>query len=146
MGHRRDARAAAAGASLGPEQIVAALSDLTRLGLGFFYPAWALCETVVHHQDIRLGLAHPRSIPADRLVVALDVLVKLPFITKSKRHTRKVAMRATDIDWSRGKGPMSTGPPNRFSSPSPVGPVPPKDSPATGPRCSPASQPTERAG
>ncbi len=105
-----NARAAAAWASRGPDQIVAALSDPTRLGLGFFYPAWALCETVVHHQDIRHGLGRPRTIPADRLVIALDVLVKLPFITKARRDTRKVAMRATDIDWSRGNGPEVHGP------------------------------------
>ncbi|MGF1597927.1 MAG: maleylpyruvate isomerase family mycothiol-dependent enzyme [Acidimicrobiales bacterium] len=105
-----NARAAAAWTSRGPDQIVAVLGDPTRLGLGFFYPAWALCETVVHHQDIRLGLGRPRTIPADRLVVALDVLVKLPFITKAKRHTRKVAMRTTDIDWSHGKGPEVHGP------------------------------------
>lgn len=105
-----NARAAATWASRGQDAIVAALADPKRLGLGFVYPSWALCETVVHHQDIRHGLDRLRIVPEDRLVVALDVLVRLPFITKAKRHTRKVALRATDINWSHGKGPEVHGP------------------------------------
>jgi uncharacterized protein (TIGR03083 family) len=105
-----NARAGAAWVSKEPELIVAALADPTRLGLGFFYPSWALCETVVHHQDIRHGLDRPRTVPEDRLGVALDVLVRLPFITRAKRDTRKVALRATDIDWSHGDGPEVHGP------------------------------------
>jgi uncharacterized protein (TIGR03083 family) len=105
-----NARSAAAWTTRGPDRIVAAIADPKRLGLGFVYPSWALCETVVHHQDIRHGLDRPRSIPDDRLRVALDVLVRLPFITRSKRRTRKVALRATDIDWSHGTGPDVHGP------------------------------------
>lgn len=42
--------------------------------------------------------------------MALDVLVRLPFITGAKRRTRKIALHATDIDWTRGDGPEVRGP------------------------------------
>lgn len=105
-----NARAAAAWAAKGSDQTVAALADPKRLGLGFVYPGWALCEAVVHHQDIRHALDRPREVPEDRLRVALNVLLRLPFITKAKRRTRNVTLHASDIDWSHGSGPEVHGP------------------------------------
>lgn len=105
-----NARSATAWTAGGTAGIVEALADRKRLGLGFFYPKWALCEAVVHHQDIRLALDRPRDVPQDRLRVALSVLVRLPFITKASRPSRRVSLRATDVDWTHGKGPEVHGP------------------------------------
>lgn len=105
-----NARSARAWAARGPDKIIASLGDPKRLGLGFFHPSWALTEAVVHHQDIRRGLDRRRTIPAGRLEVALDVLLSMPFLTGASRASRRVSLRATDIDWSRGSGPEVTGP------------------------------------
>ena len=57
-----NARSAAAYASRGPDALSRAIAEPDRLGLGFFLPQWALCETIVHHQDIRRALGHRRQI------------------------------------------------------------------------------------
>ena len=106
-----NARTASAWSKRGTEQLLADLADPKRLGLGFFHPRWALGETVVHHQDIRRALGRPREIPEARLVGAIDVLVRMPFLTRASREQRRIRIRATDIDlvWGR-KGPEITGP------------------------------------
>jgi len=94
----------------GSANIVASFGERDLLGLGFFYPGWALSEAVVHHQDMRRALGRPRTIPGERLRVALATIVKLPTGTGANRRRRGVALRATDIDWSLGTGPEVVGP------------------------------------
>jgi uncharacterized protein (TIGR03083 family) len=108
--HGANARSAAAWATMGIPEIVAGLESPERLGLGFFYPGWALSEAVVHHQDMRRALRRPRVIPEERLRVALSFLLRLPTGTGARRYRRHVAFRATDIDWSHGTGPEVRGP------------------------------------
>ena len=97
-------RSAVAWEQKGDSHIINTLSDPKLLGLGFFYPRWALCEAVVHHQDMRRALDRPREIPVERLVVAIEVLLKLPFLTGAGRQIRTAALRPTDIAWSHGAG------------------------------------------
>ncbi len=105
-----NARSAAAYANRGHADLVRAISDADRLGLGFFYPRWALCESVVHHQDIRRVLGRPRQIPEDRLRVAIDVLLKMPFLTRRTKAQQHIAVAASDIDLACGQGPELRGP------------------------------------
>lgn len=105
-----NARSAAAYAKKQPTDLAAAISDPGRLGLGFFHPRWALCETVVHHQDIRRAIDRPRSIPADRLRVAIEVLVQMPFLTRRTKAQQRITIVASDIDLRRGAGPELRGP------------------------------------
>lgn len=99
-----NARAVTAWTRKGRGRIVEDIADPNRLGLGYFYPTWALCETVVHHQDIRHGLQLHRDIAPARLRIALDVLVRYPMITGARRRTRRVHLNATDMDWEFAKG------------------------------------------
>ncbi|BBX69578.1 hypothetical protein MPSYJ_30390 [Mycolicibacterium psychrotolerans] len=63
---------------------------------------------MIHQQDIRRTLSLPRTIPADRLVVALDFARVAPLIGGAW-HTRGVRRIATDIDWAVGQGPEVRG-------------------------------------
>lgn len=103
-------RTVAAWKAKGTAAIVDSLGDPQLIGLGFFYPGWALTEAVVHHQDMRRALGRLRDIPAERLRVALSTIVRLPTGTGANRRRREVALRATDIDWSVGTGPEVLGP------------------------------------
>lgn len=97
-------RSAAAWAAKGPAQIVASFEDPSRLGLGHFYPGWALSEAVVHHQDMRRALGRLRNVPVDRVAVALRVLTSIPTGTGAGSRLRGINARATDLDWAKGTG------------------------------------------
>lgn len=103
-------RAARDWAAKGPDAIVAALGDPRRLGLGLYFPRWALAETLVHHHDIRQPLGFEQPMSHDRVEVALGVFLKLAMVTKDDRRWRRVTLRATDMDWSEGTGPVIEGP------------------------------------
>jgi uncharacterized protein (TIGR03083 family) len=67
-----------------------------------------LAEYVIHHQDIRRPLHAPRDIPQERLVAALDGIVKLPGVRRSSsRMLRKRRWEATDVAWASGAGPVT---------------------------------------
>jgi uncharacterized protein (TIGR03083 family) len=75
-----------------------------------FPPRLVLLDRLTHHQDIRRALGHPRSIPADRLVAALDGTPSLGSVFGARRRSRGLSFRATDVDWRWGEGPEVTGP------------------------------------
>ncbi|GAB3698739.1 maleylpyruvate isomerase family mycothiol-dependent enzyme [Saccharopolyspora tripterygii] len=68
-----------------------------------------LVDALIHHQDIRRPLGHPRDIPPERLRAALRLSLRAPPIGAG---TRAAGLRvvATDLDWSRGDGPVVEGP------------------------------------
>jgi uncharacterized protein (TIGR03083 family) len=68
----------------------------------------ALTDGVIHHQDIRRPLGRPRTIPAERLLLALDFARTAPTIRASKR-VRGLTLTATDLDWTAGSGPVVAG-------------------------------------
>ncbi|MDI2027544.1 maleylpyruvate isomerase family mycothiol-dependent enzyme [Saccharopolyspora sp. TS4A08] len=69
----------------------------------------AFLDGLIHHQDIRRPLGHPREIPPERLRAALDLAFKAPPVGAKKRAAG-LRVAATDLDWSRGEGPEVRGP------------------------------------
>jgi uncharacterized protein (TIGR03083 family) len=68
----------------------------------------ALTDNMIHHQDIRRPLGLGRTIPPERLRVAMDFVRYAPTIRGAWR-ARGVALVATDLDWSHGTGPQVHG-------------------------------------
>lgn len=75
-----------------------------------FPPKLVLLDRLVHHQDIRRPLGRPRTIPAERLVAALDATPRLGSVFGAKKRTKGLRFEATDVDWSWGDGPVVEGP------------------------------------
>jgi uncharacterized protein (TIGR03083 family) len=69
----------------------------------------ALTDGMIHQQDIRRPLGIPRTIPAERLRVALDFAKYAPRILGALR-ARGLRLVATDVDWTFGSGPEVGGP------------------------------------
>jgi uncharacterized protein (TIGR03083 family) len=67
-------------------------------------------DHLIHHQDIRRPLGRSRSIPADRLVAALDAMPTIGGFVRSKQRMAGLRWRATDVDWTFGDGPEVAGP------------------------------------
>jgi len=74
-----------------------------------FGSAIALTDGMVHHQDIRRALRHPRTVPEGRLVAALKFLPRAQALP-APANVRNLRLVATDVDWSRGSGPEVNGP------------------------------------
>jgi len=75
-----------------------------------FPPRLVLLDRLVHHQDIRRGLGHPRAVPEERLVACLDATPRLGSVFGARRRTKGLRFEATDVDWSWGDGPTVRGP------------------------------------
>ena len=75
-----------------------------------FPPRLTLLDRLVHHQDIRRALGHPRQIPEERLRTVLDATPRLGSVFRAKKRTRGLRFVATDLDWSWGQGPEVIGP------------------------------------
>ncbi len=69
----------------------------------------ALVDGTIHHQDIRRALGRPRTVPADRLERVLGLVPGNPRLGAGRR-IRGLHLRATDIDWTHGRGPEVAGP------------------------------------
>jgi len=74
----------------------------------WFGGAIGLTDGLIHHQDIRRTLDAPRTVPAERLLVALRFALRSPKLP-SRKDTRGLRLVATDLDWSHGSGPEATG-------------------------------------
>lgn len=68
----------------------------------------ALVEAMIHQQDIRRPLGLARTIPPERMRVALDFTRYAPLIRGAWR-TRGLRLVANDIDWAHGRGPEVDG-------------------------------------
>jgi uncharacterized protein (TIGR03083 family) len=75
-----------------------------------FPPRLTLLDRLVHHQDIRRALGHPREIPDERIRACLDATPTLGSVFRAKRRTRGLRFEASDLDWSWGDGPAVVGP------------------------------------
>ena len=104
-----NARSTAAWATKGPKALAAAFAS-PHLGLGEVAPGWAVCEAVVHHEDMRRPVGARRVIPEGRLRVALTFLCRAPTGTGANRRRRGLRLDATDIGWRLGTGPEVAGP------------------------------------
>lgn len=68
----------------------------------------ALVDGTVHHQDIRRAVGHPRTVPVDRLERILPLVPGNPRLGAGRR-IRGLRLRATDVDWEHGDGPLVSG-------------------------------------
>ncbi|MEY2569910.1 MAG: hypothetical protein QOE63_260 [Acidimicrobiaceae bacterium] len=74
-------------------------------------PGAHLAEYVIHHQDIRWPLGLPGHAPPERLVAALHGITQLPGVRgPAWLRLRRVTLEATDVAWSRGRGPVQRMP------------------------------------
>jgi uncharacterized protein (TIGR03083 family) len=98
-------------AALSPQELLEFLGNhLTPRGLtAGFGGMIALVDGLIHHQDIRRALGQPRTIPADRLGRVLGLVPGNPRLGAGRR-IRGLRLRATDIDWTHGRGPEVSGP------------------------------------
>jgi uncharacterized protein (TIGR03083 family) len=98
-------------AALSPQELLEFLGNhLTPQGLtAGFGGMIALVDGTIHHQDIRRTLGQPRTIPADRLGRVLGLVPGNPRLGAGRR-IRGLRLRATDIDWTHGRGPEVSGP------------------------------------
>ena len=62
-----------------------------------FPPRLVLLDRLVHHQDIRRSLGHPRSIPAERLQRVLEVTPSLGSVFRAKRRGAGLRFVPTDV-------------------------------------------------
>jgi len=94
-----------------PQELVAFLrKHLTPRGAtARFGGRVGLVDAMIHHQDMRRPLGMRRQIPAERLLCALPFAVTAPPL-RGFWNARGVRVVATDLDWSRGKGPEARGP------------------------------------
>jgi uncharacterized protein (TIGR03083 family) len=69
----------------------------------------ALTDGVIHHQDIRRALGHPRTVPPERLVAALGFAPRARALP-APANLRGLRAVATDVAWAHGSGPEVTGP------------------------------------
>jgi uncharacterized protein (TIGR03083 family) len=94
-----------------PNELVAFLREhLTPRGAtARFGGRVGLVDAMIHHQDMRRPLGMPRQVPAERLLCALPFAVTAPPL-RGFWNGRGVRLIATDLDWSRGKGPEARGP------------------------------------
>ncbi|WP_257422527.1 maleylpyruvate isomerase family mycothiol-dependent enzyme [Nocardioides carbamazepini] len=74
--------------------------------LSRWVPRIVFADLLVHHQDIRRPLGRARTIPEERLRLALDHPDPLSF---PGRRSKGLSFVATDLDWSRGSGPEVRG-------------------------------------
>lgn len=93
-----------------PKELVAFLrAHLTPRGAtARFGGRVGLVDGMIHHQDMRRPLGMRRRIPAERLLHALPFAVTAPPL-RGFWTARGVRLVATDLDWSRGRGPEARG-------------------------------------
>jgi uncharacterized protein (TIGR03083 family) len=98
-------------APMSTEELLAFLNDhLEPHGLtARFGGMIALVDGTIHHQDIRRALGRPRAIPVERLERILPLIPSNPRLGAGKR-IRGLRLRATDVDWTHGRGPEVSGP------------------------------------
>ena len=74
-----------------------------------FGGAIALTDGLIHQQDVRRATGRVRTIPEDRLTVALDFALRAPTLP-ARGHARGLRLVTTDLSWERGDGREVRGP------------------------------------
>ena len=69
-----------------------------------------LGEALVHAEDIRRPLGIARRYPVDAVTAVTDFYAGSNVLIGGKRRVEGVTLQATDTDWSRGSGPLVSGP------------------------------------
>jgi len=74
-------------------------------------PATAMLgEVVIHGEDIFQALGAPLQHPAEHVVAVADFYKNSNLIVGAKRRIGGLTLRATDVAWSTGTGPVVSGP------------------------------------
>jgi uncharacterized protein (TIGR03083 family) len=96
---------------LSTEQLVARVRthSVPRGITTMFGSAIALTDGLIHHQDIRRALGHPRTVPQERLVAALNFAPRARALP-APANVRGLRLVATDVNWTHGTGPEVNGP------------------------------------
>lgn len=68
-----------------------------------------LIDVLVHTQDILRSLGRRHAMPPDAAAAVADRARLLSALTGSRAVVRSVRMRATDVDWAAGRGPVLEG-------------------------------------
>jgi uncharacterized protein (TIGR03083 family) len=68
-----------------------------------------LMHVVIHGQDICRPLAITRELPASHVVPVADLVAADRFRFGATKRIAGLALRATDMDWSHGRGPEVAG-------------------------------------
>jgi uncharacterized protein (TIGR03083 family) len=69
-----------------------------------------LSDALVHGLDIRRPLRIGRTIPADRLRIALDTMSGLDAMPVARPRIAGLRLEASDLDWTIGDGQLVRGP------------------------------------
>ncbi|MFN2540031.1 MAG: maleylpyruvate isomerase family mycothiol-dependent enzyme [Mycobacteriales bacterium] len=69
-----------------------------------------LGEAIVHSEDIRRPLGIKREYPRDAVLQVLDFYRNSNAIIGTKRRIAGLTLKATDVEWSHGSGPLVEGP------------------------------------
>jgi uncharacterized protein (TIGR03083 family) len=69
-----------------------------------------LGETLVHAEDIRRPLGIPHSYPVDAVTRVIEFYAGSNLLIGGKRRVTGLSLQASDRPWSRGTGPVVTGP------------------------------------
>lgn len=69
-----------------------------------------LVDVLVHTQDILRPLGRRHPMPPGAAAVAADRARLMAPLFGATRTLRSIRMRATDVDWERGRGPVVEGP------------------------------------
>jgi uncharacterized protein (TIGR03083 family) len=73
-----------------------------------------LGELLIHQQDVRRPLGMPRTIPAERIAVILDLSLtrsgSINLVPGSSRRAKGLHLVATDTEWEAGQGAEAKGP------------------------------------
>jgi uncharacterized protein (TIGR03083 family) len=83
-----------------------------RKGISKLIPSKAgFLDHLVHNQDIRRPTGHTRTVPADRLRRALELVrSEASPMFNPKKKVSGLRLVATDLEWSAGDGPVVEGP------------------------------------
>lgn len=69
-----------------------------------------LIDALLHHQDIVRPLGRTRTMAPEAAAVAGDRVRRLAPLMGTGKLVRSIRLVATDVDWTRGKGPEVRGP------------------------------------
>src|SRR4051794_3397041 len=67
-------------------------------------------ETLVHSEDIRRALGIQHAYPIDWVTRVAEFYAGSNVLIGGKRRVQGLTLKATDVDWSHGSGPVVQGP------------------------------------
>ncbi|MGV0794772.1 maleylpyruvate isomerase family mycothiol-dependent enzyme [Mycolicibacterium sp. XJ1819] len=107
------AMARALAAAKGPSLLLDEFEQLTHRprGLGRVFPRRLLLgDHLTHELDILFAVDRQPEIPESALIAVLETQVALPNpFVPAFGHSRGLRLRATDVDWAHGDGPLVEG-------------------------------------